>query len=57
MATPCVYCDSRVERHDPVYVREDGDDEERAFCNYACLAAHVDEAALTTGACCEWPPG
>ncbi|MFC4406999.1 hypothetical protein [Haloarchaeobius iranensis] len=55
MSTPCVYCESTVERHDPVYAREEGS-EERAFCNYACLAAYIDDEGLTTGTCCEWSP-
>jgi hypothetical protein len=27
-----------------------------AFCNYACLATHIEDAGLTDGACCEWEP-
>ena len=26
------------------------------FCNYGCLAAHIDAADLTTGTACEWSP-
>ncbi|MFD1644767.1 hypothetical protein [Haloarchaeobius litoreus] len=55
MTTPCEYCDSPVEHHDPVYVRE-GEGEERAFCNYACLTSYVDDEGLTTGNCCRWSP-
>ncbi|MFC7214621.1 hypothetical protein ACFQO4_11105 [Saliphagus sp. GCM10025334] len=58
MATDCTYCGSDVECHDPVFVSEATDDgRERAgqFCNYACLAAYIDEQALTVGAACEWP--
>jgi len=25
------------------------------FCNYACLAAYIEEEGLTEGAACEWP--
>ena len=36
------------------------DDGERveagAFCNHACLAAHIDDAELTYGDACEWSP-
>jgi hypothetical protein len=55
MSTPCTYCDSPVERHDPVYVRE-REGPERAFCNYACLTSYIDDEGLTTGNCCEWSP-
>ena len=57
--TDCTYCGCAVEAHDPVLVEEQRDGEwvdAGAFCNYACLAAHIDEVALTTGACCEWSP-
>ncbi len=53
----CVYCDSAVEAHDPVYVAEGAiDAEPMAFCNYACLTSHVDQQGLTEGACCNWSP-
>ncbi|MFB6173036.1 MAG: hypothetical protein ABEI39_00180 [Halobacteriales archaeon] len=49
----CTYCGCEVTAHDPVYVAEG---EERApagqFCNYACLAAHIEEADLAAGAVC-----
>ncbi|WP_435335311.1 hypothetical protein [Haloarchaeobius sp. TZWWS8] len=54
--TDCVYCESEVERHDPVYVREGDESEEQPFCNYACLAAWVDEEELTYGTSCAWSP-
>ncbi|SEL60887.1 hypothetical protein [Haloferax larsenii] len=55
----CMYCESDVLRHDPVFVDElDGDErtEVGAFCNFACLSAYIDEEGLTTGASCEWDP-
>lgn len=55
MSDACTYCGTDVYAHDPVFV-EELDDGERTpagqFCNYACLAAHVEEAGLTTGDCC-----
>lgn len=54
--TDCVYCGCAVEAHDPVFVTEgvDGDQSAAdAYCNYACLAAHIEEAGLTVGATCE----
>ena len=27
-----------------------------AFCNYACLSAHIDEAGLADGDACRWEP-
>lgn len=55
--TDCTYCGCAVEAHDPVYVtsddpRENGTDEADAYCNYGCLAAHVDEAGLAVGSVC-----
>ncbi|MDY6780454.1 MAG: hypothetical protein SV760_07915 [Halobacteria archaeon] len=49
--TSCSYCESEVERHDPIYVRE-ADGNERAFCNYGCLSAEIEEEGLADGACC-----
>jgi hypothetical protein len=63
--TDCTYCGSAVETHDPVFVSEvagdaAGDNSERvdagAFCNYACLRAHIDEADLVNGAACRFDP-
>ncbi|WP_439025548.1 hypothetical protein [Haloarchaeobius sp. DT45] len=58
MPTPCLYCESDVERHDPVYVREGESEreEEKPFCNYGCLAAYIDAEELTYGTSCEWSP-
>ncbi|SEW16352.1 hypothetical protein [Natrinema salifodinae] len=59
MGTACTYCGSDVERHDPVSVTEGDDDSaDRAgrFCNYACLAAYIEDEGLATGAVCEWTP-
>jgi hypothetical protein len=57
----CQYCGSDLAGYDPVFVEETGADggriEAGAFCNYACLAAHIDDAGLTDGDACEWSPG
>jgi hypothetical protein len=66
--TDCVYCGCDVTAHDPVSVREwetgdgggedagsDGDGaegRELPFCNYGCLAAHIEEAGLALGTTC-----
>ena len=64
-AAECVYCGCDVTVHDPVSVREwgggrdgggDGDGEELPFCNYGCLAAHVEEAGLALGTTCSVEP-
>ena len=54
----CAYCGSRIFDHDPICVRDCDEDcgSPDYFCNYACLAAHIDEAGLTSGACCRWEP-
>nr|WP_121302230.1 hypothetical protein [Haloarcula quadrata] len=53
----CTYCGCPVENHDSVYVSETPDGKSTTqFCNYGCLSAHIDEAALTTGTTCEWSP-
>jgi hypothetical protein len=55
--TDCAFCGCPVEAHEPVFVSEVGTDGTRteagAYCNYACLAAHIETAGLTTGATCE----
>ena len=54
--TDCTYCGCDVHAHDPVFVSEGTNDSSAtsdAYCNYACLAAHIEEAELTTGATCE----
>jgi hypothetical protein len=55
----CAYCGSWIFEHDPICVRDcdDGCGSPAYFCNYACLAAHVDENDLTAGDACEWSPG
>lgn len=58
MSSPCTYCGCDVAAHDPVAVYEgvDGSGSPDArFCNYGCLAAHVEEAGLTEGTSCRWP--
>jgi len=55
----CVHCGCDVRRHDPVSVTESADpagEPDDRYCNYGCLAAHVEEAGLTTGTTCEWSP-
>jgi hypothetical protein len=55
--TDCRYCGCVVEEHDPVYVAEGAPDAETLpFCNYACLASHIDAENLTTGTSCNWSP-
>lgn len=55
--TDCEFCGSRVEDHDPVFVAEGLDREQAgAFCNYACLSAHIDAEALTDSTSCRWEP-
>lgn len=59
MGTECTYCGSDIERHDPVYVTEhgnDGSDPAGQFCNYACLSRHIEDENLAFGAACEWRP-
>lgn len=51
----CTYCGCDVTAHDPVYVEEVADGERLPagqFCNYGCLAAHVDAAGLAEGTVC-----
>ncbi|PSQ11682.1 hypothetical protein BRC93_04580 [Halobacteriales archaeon QS_5_70_15] len=55
----CVYCGCDVRRHDPVSVTESADpagEPDARYCNYGCLAAHIEEAGLATGTTCEWSP-
>ncbi|QLG28443.1 hypothetical protein HUG10_13185 [Halorarum halophilum] len=54
--TDCAYCGCDVTDHDPISVREWGEDvadgDEVPFCNYGCLAAHIDDAGLALGTTC-----
>lgn len=55
MSTACTYCGLDVREHDPVYVEEARDGARVAagqFCNYACLARHIEDTGLEAGACC-----
>lgn len=60
MSVECTYCGCDVTAHDPVYVEEetdaDGRERERLqtgqFCNYGCLAAHIDAESLAAGTTC-----
>lgn len=57
MDTDCTYCGSDVERHDPVSVADGVNPDpgqSRRFCNYACLAAYIEDEELVYGAACEW---
>ena len=59
MGNECTYCRSDVERHDPVFVNEETNGsttQTGKFCNYACLAAYIEEEELTNGTVCEWNP-
>lgn len=59
MGDACTDCGLDIHEHDPVYVetRTDGDREPAGrFCNYACLAAHIESESLTAGASCWWIP-
>lgn len=50
----CTFCGSDIREHDPVFVNEGIEDRREAgqFCNYACLARHIEEENLEAGACC-----
>jgi hypothetical protein len=56
----CTYCDSDLERYEPVFVEETENGERiqaGAFCNYGCLSAHLEAEDLAAGDACEWRPG
>jgi len=58
-ADACTFCGSDLAAYDPVYVEETRESERNAvggFCNYACLAAYIEENELTYGAACAWSP-
>lgn len=55
----CTYCDSDLADYDAVFLEETEGGERvpaGAFCNYGCLAAHVEAAGLADGAACSWEP-
>lgn len=54
----CTYCGSDIDQHDPICVRDCDENCSMVgrFCNYACLASHIDVENLTAGACCQWQP-
>ena len=57
--TPCTYCGSDVEAHQPVSLFERADGERVPagdLCNYACLSAHIDENELVYGDACSFDP-
>ncbi|MFC7097341.1 hypothetical protein [Halobaculum marinum] len=51
-STDCAYCGCDVTVHDPVYVREGDASAETPYCNYGCLAAHIEEEGLAVGTTC-----
>jgi hypothetical protein len=55
---PCAYCNARIFDHDPICVRDcdEGCGSPAYFCNFACLAAHIEAENLTTGDACTWRP-
>ncbi len=56
MNKACTYCGSDVHAHEPVFVDEEQRGERTTigqFCNYACLAQHIENNELETGACCQ----
>jgi len=60
MAETCTFCGSDLAVYDPIVVSETRGDEAVVtgrFCNYACLAEHIEDAGLTEGACCYIDPG
>ena len=55
MGDDCTFCGSDVRAHEPVYVSRERNGERvdaGQFCNYACLARHIEDEGLETGACC-----
>lgn len=54
----CDYCGSRIFEHDPICVRDCTADcgIPSYYCNYACLAAQIEEQDLTVGNACRWSP-
>ena len=55
MDAACAYCGCDVYDHDPVFVERLADGARTpagAYCNYACLSAHVESAGLAAGATC-----
>lgn len=55
MTDACTFCGLDVQDHEPVFVEErrgDGLVAAGQFCNYACLARHIEAEGLETGACC-----
>jgi hypothetical protein len=56
MGKSCTYCGSDVEAHEPVFVEEEQDGTRvpaGQFCNYACLARHIEDEGLETGTYCQ----
>lgn len=54
----CTYCSADVAAHDPICLRDCDDNCTLLgrFCNYACLAEHIEAENLTAGASCRWQP-
>ena len=56
MSEACTYCGSNIYEHKALFVDEQRDGERETvsqFCNYACLAQHIKDEGLETGACCQ----
>ena len=57
--TACAYCGCALYDHDPICVRDCTADcgDPAYFCNFGCLASHIDTEELATGTACQWSPG
>ncbi|UHQ98141.1 hypothetical protein HYG81_21425 (plasmid) [Natrinema zhouii] len=56
MVTDCTYCGSDIYEHEPVFIAEFESGarvQDKQFCNYACLAAYIEEEGLTEGSLCK----
>jgi Lon protease-like protein len=49
----CTYCGCAVEAHNPVAVEQREGGRTKEFCNYGCLAAHIEAEELANGTVCE----
>ena len=54
----CAYCGSRIFDHDPICVRNCGENcgSPTYFCNHACLSVYIDDENLASGDACQWQP-
>jgi hypothetical protein len=54
----CSDCGWPVQAHEPVYrSTTPGGDPTTQFCNYGCLAAHIEAEELVTDTACKWSAG